>query len=43
MPPRLVCHPGTTISLDQPNIPRKNPIIAKGIAKMVCENRIKLR
>jgi hypothetical protein len=23
--------------------PRKNPIIAKGIAKMVCENRIKLR
>lgn len=36
-----VCHPGT--SDVYANNPRKNPIIAKGIAKMVWENFIRLR
>ena len=37
----LVFQPGTTEVYS--NIPKKNPISAKGIAKMVWENFIKLK
>jgi len=39
-------HPGITEKAALSRIqdtPRKNPIIANGIAKMVCENLIRLR
>ena len=38
----MKCHPGTTENA-MPDIPKKNPMIANGIAKIVCENRIKLK
>ena len=38
----VVCHPGVSVR-GKRKIPKKNPINAKGIAKIVCENFIKER
>ena len=39
----IVCQPGIMENADDRIIPRKKPISAKGIAKMVWENFIRLK